>query len=31
MGVNSFEELRVYQQSEELADIIWHIVLAWAG
>jgi four helix bundle protein len=29
MGVKSFEELRVYQQSEELADTIWDIVLAW--
>src|SRR5262245_172175 len=29
MGVNSFEELRVYQLSEELADVIWTIVLAW--
>jgi four helix bundle protein len=29
MGVNAFEELRVYQQSEELADTIWDIVLAW--
>jgi four helix bundle protein len=29
MSVKSFEELRVYQQSEELADTIWNIVLAW--
>ena len=29
MGVNAFEELRVYQQSEELADSIWDIVLGW--
>jgi four helix bundle protein len=29
MGVNAIEDLRVYQQSEELADIIWDIVLAW--
>ncbi len=29
MSVKSFEELRVYQQSEELADAIWDIVLAW--
>ena len=29
MGVNSFEELRVYQQAEELADAIWETVRAW--
>ena len=29
MGVNLFEELRVYQQAEKLADAIWDIVLAW--
>jgi four helix bundle protein len=29
MGVDSFEELRVYQQAEELADAIWETVLAW--
>jgi four helix bundle protein len=29
MAVNAFEELRVYQQSEELADAIWDIVLVW--
>jgi four helix bundle protein len=29
MGVNSFEELRVYQQAEDLADRIWEMVLAW--
>jgi four helix bundle protein len=29
MGVNSFEDLRVYQQAEELADTIWDTVLAW--
>src|SRR5262245_50560440 len=29
MGVNSFEELRGYQQSEGLADIVWAIVLGW--
>jgi four helix bundle protein len=29
MGVNAFEDLRVYRQSEELADTIWDIVRAW--
>jgi four helix bundle protein len=29
MGAKSFEELRVYQQAEELADLVWDIVLAW--
>jgi four helix bundle protein len=29
MGVNAFEDLRVYQLSEELGDSIWEIVLAW--
>jgi four helix bundle protein len=29
MGVNSFEDLRVYQQAEELADTIWETVLPW--
>jgi four helix bundle protein len=29
MAAKSFEELRVYQQAEELADLIWDIVLAW--
>jgi four helix bundle protein len=29
MGVHSFEELRVYQRAEELADAIWETVLAW--
>ena len=29
MSVKSFEELRVYQRSEELADTIWNMVLAW--
>ena len=29
MSVKAFEELRVYQRSEELADTIWNIVLAW--
>jgi four helix bundle protein len=31
MGVNSFEDLRVYRLSEELADKIWDIVLAWGA
>ena len=29
MGAKAFEELRVYQQAEELADLVWDIVLAW--
>jgi four helix bundle protein len=29
MGVNSFEELRVYRLSEEVADVVWDIVKAW--
>jgi four helix bundle protein len=29
MGAKSFEELRVYQQAEDLADIVWDIVLGW--
>ena len=29
MGAKSFEELRVYQQAEVLADLVWDIVLAW--
>jgi four helix bundle protein len=29
MGVKSFEELRVYRQAEDLADIVWDIVLGW--
>ena len=29
MAVKSFEELRVYQQAEELADLVWDIVIAW--
>ncbi len=31
MGVNAFEELRVYLQAEQLADRIWEIVLAWGA
>jgi four helix bundle protein len=29
MAVKSFEELRVYQQAEELADLVWDVVFAW--
>ena len=29
MGAKSFEELRVYQQAEDLADLAWDIVLGW--
>ena len=29
MGRTNFENLRVYQLSEELADEIWDIVLSW--
>ncbi|HVF09986.1 MAG TPA: four helix bundle protein, partial [Abditibacteriaceae bacterium] len=29
MGTLSFEELRVYQQAEQLADEVWEIVLTW--
>ncbi len=29
MAAKAFEELRVYQRAEELADLIWDIVLAW--
>ncbi len=29
MAAKAFEELRVYQQAEELADLVWDIVLAW--
>ena len=29
MGSLRFEELRVYQQAEQLADEIWDIVLSW--
>ena len=27
--VNSFEELRVYQAAEEIADLVWEIVTKW--
>ncbi len=29
MATKSFEELRVYQMSEELCDRIWDLVLTW--
>jgi len=29
MSIHSFEELRVYQQAEAMADAIWDIVLPW--
>src|SRR5262249_46492712 len=29
MAAKSFEELRVYQQAEELADLVWDIALGW--
>jgi four helix bundle protein len=29
MAGKSFDELRVYQRSEELADLVWDIVLNW--
>lgn len=29
MGRTNFESLRVYQLSEQLADLIWEIVLEW--
>jgi four helix bundle protein len=29
MAVKAFEELRVYQLAEELADLVWDIVAAW--
>ena len=29
MGSVGFEELRVYQLSEELADEIWELVQSW--
>jgi len=31
MGAKAFEELRVYQQAEELSDLVWAIVLGWHG
>jgi four helix bundle protein len=29
MGAKSFEELRVYQQAEDLSDLVWAVVLGW--
>jgi four helix bundle protein len=29
MAAKSFEELRVYQQAEDLADLVWDIALGW--
>ena len=29
MGVRGFEELRVYQTAEQLADAIWDVVAKW--
>lgn len=29
MGVKGFEELRVYQMAEQLADAVWDMVAAW--
>jgi four helix bundle protein len=29
MGVQRFEDLRVYQMAEELADAIWELVQGW--
>ncbi len=29
MAAKSFEDLRVYQHAEELADLVWDIVLTW--
>jgi four helix bundle protein len=29
LGETGFEKLRVYQLSEELADLIWEIVIKW--
>ena len=29
MAKTNFENLRVYQLSEQLADLIWEIVLGW--
>jgi four helix bundle protein len=30
MARTNFENLRVYQLSEQLSDLIWEIVLAWS-
>src|SRR5262249_45323872 len=29
MAAKSFEELRVYQRAEDLADLVWDIALGW--
>jgi len=29
VAAKSFEDLRVYRQTEDLADLLWDIVLAW--
>ena len=29
MGQTNFEKLRVYQLSEELADLVWEVVIKW--
>jgi four helix bundle protein len=29
MAAKSFEELRVYRQAEDLADLVWDTVLGW--
>jgi four helix bundle protein len=29
MGSKGFEDLRVYQMSEQLADAVWNLVLPW--
>ena len=29
MSAKAFEELRVYQQAEDLSDLVWAIVLGW--
>jgi four helix bundle protein len=29
MAKTNFENLRVYQLSEQLADLVWEIVLGW--
>jgi len=29
MGQTNFEKLRVYQLAEQLADLIWKIVIKW--
>jgi four helix bundle protein len=31
MASLSFEDLRVYRQSEELSDLVWDIVSSWNG